>query len=98
MADAVRFGMAGIGNEGAGVVPFFDHVDGVQLVAAADLRVDALDTFREDHPGAQTFTSLQAMCESGAIDAVWIATPSQFHAEHAIVAAEAGVNVVLEKP
>ena len=98
MANPVRFGMAGIGNEGAGVVPFFDQVDDVELVAAADLRVDALDAFQEDHPGTQLFTSLKAMCESGSIDAVWISTPSQFHAEHAIAAAEAGVSVVLEKP
>ena len=96
--ESIRFGMAGIGNEGASVVPFFQLVDDVELVAAADLRVGALDAFKEDHPGAQTFTSLKAMCESGTIDALWIATPSQFHAEHAIIAAEAGVSVVLEKP
>jgi len=90
LSNPIRFGMAGIGNEGAGVVPFFEQVDDVDLVAAADLRVDALDAFQEDHPGAETFTSLKAMCESGAIDAVWISTPSQFHAEHAITAAEAG--------
>lgn len=98
MADPVRFGIAGIGNEGAGIIPFFDVVDGVELAAVADLRVDALDAFKEDHPSAATFTSLKEMCASGAIDAVWISTPSQFHAEHAITAAEAGVSVVLEKP
>jgi phthalate 4,5-cis-dihydrodiol dehydrogenase len=98
MAEPIRFGMVGLGNEGAGVVPFFNKVADVNLAAAADLRLDALDTFKEDHPEARTFTSLKEMCESGAVDAVWIATPSQFHAEHAITAAEAGVSVVLEKP
>lgn len=98
MAEPVRFGIAGIGNEGRGIVPYLEEVDGVELTAVADLRLDALDAFREDHPGVQTFGSVVGMCESGAVDAVWIATPSHFHAEHAIAAAECGVNVVLEKP
>lgn len=98
MANPLRFGIAGIGNEGSGIVPFFHEVEGIELTAVADLRVDALDAFREDHPSVETFDSVVGMCASGAIDAVWIATPSQFHAEHAITAAENGVSVVLEKP
>lgn len=98
MTKLVRFGIAGIGNEGAGIIPFFDVVDDVELSAVADLRLDALDAFKEDHPNARTFTGIKEMCASGAVDAVWISTPSQFHAEHAIAAAEAGVSAVLEKP
>ena len=32
------------------------------------------------------------------IDTVWIATPNVFHCPHTILAAEAGKNVVIEKP
>lgn len=98
MASPLRFGIAGIGNEGSGIVPYLESLDDVTLTAVADLRVDALDTFGEDHPGVKTFDSVRGMCESGSVDAIWIATPNPFHAEHAIAAAESGVHVVLEKP
>lgn len=98
MAQSLRFGIAGIGNEGRGVVPYFDRIDGVELAAVADLRLDALDAFREDHREVRTFDSVARMCESGAVDAIWVATPNQYHAEHTIVAAENGVHVILEKP
>lgn len=98
MARTLRFGIAGIGNEGRGIVPYLQNTENIELTAAADVRGDALDVFREDHPAVQTFTSVAGMCQSGAVDAIWIATPNPFHAEHAIAAAEAGVHVVLEKP
>src|SRR5213078_108534 len=94
----VRFGIAGIGNEGHQIAPYFAREPSVQLAAVADVRPAALDAFREDQPEVQGFESVAAMCESGAIDAVWIATPNPFHAEHTIAAARAGVHIILEKP
>lgn len=38
------------------------------------------------------------MCESGEVDAVWIATPNTFHAEHTVLAAENGKHIIVEKP
>lgn len=98
MAKATRFGIAGIGNEGSGIIPHLQRNENIEFTAAADLRLDALDTLREDHPDIKTFDSVNGMCESGVVDAIWIATPNPFHAEHAIAAAENGVHVVLEKP
>ncbi len=98
MSNALRFGIAGIGNEGRGIIPHLLRSEVVQFTAAADLRIDALDTLREDYPDLQTFDSIKGMCESGAVDAIWIATPNPFHAEHAVTAAQNGVHVVLEKP
>lgn len=41
---------------------------------------------------------MQALCDSGEIDAVWIATPNVFHAEHTVIAADCGKHVIVEKP
>jgi phthalate 4,5-cis-dihydrodiol dehydrogenase len=71
---------------------------GVALAAVADVRAAALDAFRAKNPAEQVFDSVEAMCRSSAIDAVWIATPNQFHAEHAVAAAVAGKHVLCEKP
>jgi phthalate 4,5-cis-dihydrodiol dehydrogenase len=98
VAKTTRFGIAGIGNEGSGIIPHLLRNENVEFAGAADLRLDALDALRGDHPSIQTFDSIRGMCASGAVDAIWIATPNPFHAEHAIAAAENGVHVVLEKP
>jgi phthalate 4,5-cis-dihydrodiol dehydrogenase len=94
----MRVGIAGIGNEGRSIVPAFDGLEGIELTAVADLRRAALDAFQEDHPDIRTFESVAAMCASGSVDAVWIATPNPVHAEHSITVAEHGVHVILEKP
>jgi phthalate 4,5-cis-dihydrodiol dehydrogenase len=98
MASPLRFGIAGIGNEGRRISPAL--TDGVyaQLAAVADRRPEAVDAFKEDHPGVSGFDSIESMCASGEVDAIWVATPNPFHAEHAIAAAEHGVHIVLEKP
>jgi phthalate 4,5-cis-dihydrodiol dehydrogenase len=87
-----------MGNEGRQIAPSFAQEPTVQLTAVADVRPAALDAFKEDEPDVQTFESVAAMCESGTVDAIWIATPNPFHAEHTITAARAGVHVILEKP
>jgi phthalate 4,5-cis-dihydrodiol dehydrogenase len=38
------------------------------------------------------------MCQSKNVDAVWIATPNEFHAEHTIAAANHGKHIICEKP
>ena len=47
---------------------------------------------------ARTFASVEELCAHADIDAVYIATPHQFHAAHAALAAAAGKHVLVEKP
>lgn len=70
---------------------------GLELTAGADIRAEALEEFEANYR-AKAYTSVQALCESGAIDAVWIATPNIFHAEHTLIAARCGKHVIVEKP
>lgn len=51
-----------------------------------------------DKFGTRTFKDYQEMLKSDQIDIVTIATPSGFHAEPTIAAAEAGKHVICEKP
>ncbi len=48
--------------------------------------------------GCKGYASVAAMCESGEVDAVWVATPNMLHAEHMVLAAECGKHVIVEKP
>ncbi|HEY3917201.1 MAG TPA: Gfo/Idh/MocA family oxidoreductase [Stellaceae bacterium] len=93
----LRVGLAGLGAVSTQVLRAFADCDGAVLAAAADLRREARDDFtrRYDRP---TFDTVEAMCQSPEIDAVWIATPNDLHAAHSIVAAEHGKHVLCEKP
>jgi predicted dehydrogenase len=96
----MRFGIAGLGagaknalSESPGLA---DHPN-IRLVAAADPRRQARDQFESDF-GGETFADVEALCSSSNIDGIYILTPSRLHAEHAIMAAEHGKQIILDKP
>ena len=97
MSQVIRLGIAGLGNAGQAVLRDLTQVSGITLGAVADVRKEALDSFRKRND-ANTFDSVEAMCRSRSIDAVWIATPNEFHAEQVIAAARNGKHIVCEKP
>ena len=69
----------------------------MELTAGADTRPEAVEEFKNKY-GRKAFSSVEAMYDSGEIDAVWIATPNVNHAEHTIGAAERGIHIIVEKP
>jgi phthalate 4,5-cis-dihydrodiol dehydrogenase len=95
----LRLGIAGLGIAAQQVLPGFDAMaDVVSVAAVADVRADALREVQSRRPGVLAFDSVEAMCASPDIDAVWVATPNQLHARHAVCAAENGKHIVCEKP
>jgi phthalate 4,5-cis-dihydrodiol dehydrogenase len=95
----IRLGIAGYGIAAMQVIPDLVKIgDKVKLTALADVRRNALEAFQAGHPGVKIFDSVEAMCASDAVDAVWIATPNDLHATHAIMAAENKKHVICEKP
>ena len=89
--------MVGLGVASTQILPPISALPYIKITAAADTRTDALQKFRETYHG-EAFTSVAAMCESPNVDAVYIATPNQLHAEHVIAAAERGKHAIVEKP
>lgn len=97
MSRKLRIGMAGVGVGAAEILPIMRQLDTVELVAAADVNPRILEVFRQRYGGA-TYPSVEALCADPDVEAVWIATPNRFHAEHAIIAAQHGKHIVVEKP
>ncbi len=97
MEGELRVGLAGLGAAARQVAPGFEKVEGVKFAAAADVRPEALDQYKQSF-GVATFGSVEEMCRSADIDAVYVATPNDLHAEHALIAAEHGKHVICEKP
>jgi predicted dehydrogenase len=67
------------------------------LAAAADPRAHARDAFKAEF-GGEVFADAVELCRSADVDAVYVATPSWKHLEHAVAAAENGKHIVCEKP
>ena len=98
MGEPLRLGIAGFGNAGSAVWHDLKSMTDVVLSAAADLRGDAFEPLRQNNRAVRTFGSVEEMCAWRGVDAIWIATPNEFHAAHAIAAAQNGKHLVCEKP
>jgi phthalate 4,5-cis-dihydrodiol dehydrogenase len=93
----LRIGAAGLGRAFSMMVPTLAGDARVRLVAGADPRAAARAKFESDF-GARAFASVDELCADPEVQVVYVATPHQFHAEHAIAAAARGKHVLVEKP
>ena len=93
----VTLGIAGLGYAGAMMIRAAARHPGIRLLAGADPRPEPRAAFARDF-GAATHADIEALCADPAIEAIYIATPHQFHAEHVLCAAAAGKHVIVEKP
>jgi len=98
VARKLKIGVAGIGVGAAEILPAMDSMDELELYAGADVVPETRQRFQERYPNAKVFDSVEKMCSDPELEAVWVATPNRFHAEHAIIAANHGKHVVVEKP
>jgi phthalate 4,5-cis-dihydrodiol dehydrogenase len=90
-------GVVGLGRAFTLMLPTFVHDSRVRLVGATDPLPQARAQFEKDF-GAPSHPSIEALCADSHVEAVYIATPHQFHAEHVAMAASFGKHVMVEKP
>jgi len=93
----LRFGIAGLGQAFASTLPEILAHPYIKIVAGADLRREAREKFLADF-GGPVYEDVGELCSNPEIDAVYVATPHQFHARHSLLALECGKHVLLEKP
>jgi phthalate 4,5-cis-dihydrodiol dehydrogenase len=93
----MKVGVAGLGAGAVAVVRAMELAPFLDLVAAADVRPQALDAFKERYHG-RTYDSVEGLCADPDVEAIWISTPNHLHSEHAITAANHGKHMVVEKP
>jgi phthalate 4,5-cis-dihydrodiol dehydrogenase len=93
----LRIGVAGLGRAFAVMLPTFKADPRVTLVATADTRAEARQRFAEDFC-ANAYATVEELCVDPAVEVIYVATPHQWHARHAILAARHRKHLLVEKP
>jgi predicted dehydrogenase len=92
----LRLGLVGCGLIAErGYVPALSRARGVGLAAVAD---PVAERCAHIAPGVPAFASAAELMDAGVADALVLATPARAHLADAVVAAAAGVPVLVEKP
>jgi phthalate 4,5-cis-dihydrodiol dehydrogenase len=93
----LRLGVAGLGRAFMLMLPALAHHPRVQVVACADPNDAARRRFAQEF-GGTAHADIADLCADDSVEAIYLATPHQFHAEGAVLAARAGKHVLVEKP
>lgn len=92
----IRLGVIGLGNIAK------QHIANITGGAVGDCQLVAICSRSKnefvDELGINHFSDYRALCDSGEVDAVLIATPTMSHFEIATYALERDIHVMLEKP
>lgn len=99
--EEIKLGLIGLGNMGSAHAKSIleGKVPGLVLSAAADHRESRREWAKEHFPPKiRLFSEGDALVESGACDAVLIATPHYQHPPLAVAAFAKGLHVLCEKP
>ncbi len=92
-----RIGLVGCGRIAPRHVDAIQKTDGLELVAVCDNMAPRAKELA-DPLGIPIYPKLRGMLEDADLDTVVLCTPSGFHAAQGIAAANAGKNVITEKP
>ena len=98
MAD-VRWGLIGCGDIARKrVAPALRDAAGSRLVSVSRARAELAEEFARAFEADRWYADWREQIRDPGIDAVYVATPVDQHAEQTIAAAEAGKHVLCEKP
>lgn len=96
--QTIQIGVIGTGDRGAGLTPFLNEIEGVNVAACCDILPFRLENgIKIAGNQAIAYTDYHELLENKNIDAVLIATPFNTHSQIAIDALDAGKHVYCEK-
>lgn len=93
----LKWGIVGVMGIGSSHAQSLKEMEGVELFAACDIVIEALESFCEKFGIPHRFTDYRDFLKSE-VEVVSICTPHFLHAEQSIAALEAGKHVLCEKP
>jgi phthalate 4,5-cis-dihydrodiol dehydrogenase len=93
----LNVGVLGVGLAGADIIRSLADDPLVEVIAIADPRPNARERFRRRF-GGRAYDTVDGLCDDPSVAAVWVATPTQLHLDHATALASTGKHLVVEKP
>jgi len=94
----IRFGIVGAGGIARKFARDIQFVDNAIVVAIASRNIKKANEFKDEFGIEFAFGSYEEMANSNEIDAVYIATPHNFHMEQSILFMNHKKHVLCEKP
>ena len=98
MSTTTSWGIIGPGKIANKFASALKLVPGAHLGAVASRDIEKAQTFASTHGAPRIFDNYEALAADPGIDAIYVATPHGFHAEHAILCLRQGKAVLCEKP
>ncbi len=96
---SLRWGLVGAGDIARKrIAPALRDIPGAEFVSVSRSRAKLAASFAEEFGARKWFADWREQIADTEIDAVYLATPVNVHAEQTIAAAEAGKHVLCEKP
>lgn len=95
--EKLRLGVSGLGRGAMLTLPGLAAHARIEVAAAYDPSEAARNGFYAAHGGA-VHKSFEELCADGSLDALYIASPHEAHAQQAVAAAHSGKHVLVEKP
>lgn len=94
----LNLAMIGIGVGGAEMLTAMEDMEQINLMGGADVDAVTRERFSSRYPNTHVYASAEELVQDHDVEAIWISSPNRLHAQHAILAAEHGKHVVVEKP
>lgn len=96
--QTTTWGIIGPGKIAAKFAAALGMVDDARLGAIASRDIAKAREFAAGHGAARSYNDYTALATDPEIDAIYVATPHGFHAEHSILCLQNGKAVLCEKP
>lgn len=97
MSNPIRIGISGLGSAATFMLRAAAEDPRIVVAAAADPLQHPREAFARDF-GARGYEDFSGLCDDPTIEAIYIASPHEFHAAQTIQALERGKHVIVEKP
>ena len=97
MNKQVRVGLVGCGGMGHEHLKILARRPDVQIVGVCDERPERAIRMGDEH-GAAIWTDDAAFVQEAGLAVVHICSPSGYHGDHGLLAAEQGIHILSEKP
>ncbi len=94
----IKLALIGCGNLGRIHAGCIAQIDGARMAAFADARKDAAEKLRQDFQGDYATDDADRIFNDESIEAVYVCTQHDSHADLCIRAAKAGKHILVEKP